>query len=86
MAVDQFDWVRALSNVIFDEKVCFFTKTHLNIIQKLFPHETILVSGDADPPWVNKEIKKLMVEKNLAFKLYCCSNKNMFLFEKCKAL
>ena len=27
-----------------------------------------------------------MTEKNLAFKSYCCSNKNMFLLEKFKAL
>ena len=38
------------------------------------------------PPWINKEIKKLMVGNNLAFKSYCCSNKSMFLLEKFKAL
>ena len=32
-------------------------------------------------PQINEEIKMLMIEKNLAFKLYCCSNRNMFLFE-----
>ena len=41
---------------------------------------------DRDPPWLNKEIKKLMLEKNLALKSYCCSNKSMFLFKKFKAL
>ena len=84
-AIDQFDWLRALSNVSFDEKVYFFTKTLLNIIQNFIPHETI-ICDDRDPPWINKEIKKLMTEKNLAFKSYCCSNKNMFLLEKFKAL
>ena len=39
-----------------------------------------------DLPWRNREIKKLLVEKNLEFKSYYCSNKNMFLFEKFKAL
>ena len=29
---EQFDWLRALSNVSVDEKVYFFTKTLLNII------------------------------------------------------
>ena len=28
----------------------------------------------------------LIVKKNLTFKLYCCFNRNMFLFEKLKAL
>ena len=32
-AIDDFDWLRALSNVNVDEKVSFFTKTLLNIIQ-----------------------------------------------------
>ena len=36
--IDQFDWVRALSNVNVDEKVYFFTKTLLNIIQNFIPH------------------------------------------------
>ena len=84
-AIDQFDWLRALSNVNVDEKVYFFTKTLLNIIQNFIPHETI-ICDDRDPPWINKEIKKLMIEKNLAFKSYCCSNRNMFLLEKFKAL
>ena len=84
-AIDQFDWVRALSNVNVDEKVYCFIKTLLNIIQNFIPHETI-ICDDRYPPWINKEIKKLMLEKNLAFKSYCCSNKSMFLFEKFKAL
>ena len=84
-AIDQLDWLRALSKVNVDEKVYFFTKMLLNIIQNFIPHGTI-ICGDRYPPWINKEIKKLMIEKNLAFKLYCCSNRNMFLLEKFKAL
>ena len=33
-AIDQFDWLRALSNVNVDEKVYFFSKKLLNISQK----------------------------------------------------
>ena len=73
------------SNVNGDEKMYFFTKTLLNIIQNFIPHETI-ICDDRDLPWTNKEIKKLVVEKNLAFKTYSCSNRNMFLLEKSKAL
>ena len=82
--IDQFDWLRALSNVNVDEKVYFFTKTLLNIIQNFIPPGTIIC--DDREPWINKEIKKLMVEKNVVFKPYCCSNKSMFLLEKYKAL
>ena len=66
-AIDQFDWLRILSNVNVDEKVNFFTKTLLNIIQNFIPHETI-ICDDRGLPWINKEIKKLMIEENLAFK------------------
>ena len=41
-AIDQFDWLRALSNVNVDENVYFFTKTLLNIIQSFIPRETII--------------------------------------------
>ena len=84
-AIDQFDRLRTLSNVNVDEKVYFFTKTLLNIIQNFIPHETI-ICDDIDPPWIKKEIKELMIEKNLAFKSYCCANRNMFLLEKFEAL
>ena len=84
-AMDQFDWLRTLSNINADEKVYFFTKTLLNIIQNFIPHETI-ICDDGDPPWIKKKIKKLMIEKNLAFKSYCCSNRNMSLLEKFKTL
>ena len=84
-AIDQSDWLRALSNVNVDENVYFFTKMLLNIIQNFIPHETI-ICGYRDPPWINEEIKKLMIEKNLALKSYCCFNRNIFLLEKFKAL
>ena len=67
--IDQFDWLRALCNVNVDEKVYFFTKTLPNIIQNFIPHE-IIICDDRDPSWINKEIKKLMAEKNLALALF----------------
>ena len=63
----------------------FFTKTLLNIIQNFIPHETV-VFDDRDPPWMNKEIKKLIIKNNLEFKTYYCSKKNIFLLQKLKAL
>ena len=84
-AIDQFGRLRVLFKVNVDEKVYFFNKTLLKIIENFIPHETI-ICDDRDPPWISKEIKKLMAEKNLAFKSYCCSNKNLFFLEKFKAL
>ena len=36
--------------------------------------------------FLENQTKKLMIEKNLASKSYCCSNRNMFLIEKLKSL
>ena len=57
-AINEFDWVRALSNVNVDKKVCYFTETLLNIIRTFIPLERI-VCDYRDPPWVNNEIKEL---------------------------
>ena len=84
-AIDQSDWLRAISNVNVDEKVYFFTKMLLSKIQNFIPHGTF-ICNDRDPPWINKKIKKLMIENNWAFKLHCCSNRNIFLLKKFKAL
>ena len=84
-AINEFHWIRALSNVSVDENVCYFTKTLLNIIRNFIPHEGI-VCDSRDPPWINNEIKKLINEKNSACKSCCRFNRDFFLFEKFKVL
>ena len=64
-AFNEFDWTRSLSNVSVDEKVCYFTKTPLNITHDFIQHGRIICDG-RDPPWINNEIKKLINEKNPA--------------------
>ena len=83
--INEFDWIRALSNVSIDKKVCYFTETLLNIIHNFIPHE-IIVWENRDPPWMNNKIKKLINEKNLDYKSYCRFNRDVFLFEKFKFL
>ena len=75
------DWIRALSKVSVAEKVGYFTKTLLNINHNFILHGKI-VCDDRDPSWINNEIKKLINEKNSAYKSYCCFNRDMFAFEK----
>ena len=84
-AINEFHWIRALSNVSVEEKVCYLTETLLNIIHNFMPHERI-VCDDQDPPWINKEIKILINEKNSAYKSYYRFNRNVLLFEKFKVL
>lgn len=40
-AINEFEWIRALSNISIDEKV-YFTKTPLYIIHDFIPHERIV--------------------------------------------
>ena len=42
-----------------------FNKTIENILPNYFPHETI-ICDDRDPPWRNKDIKQLILDKNHA--------------------
>ena len=42
IVIDQFDWLKNLSNVNVDVKVYFFIRTLLNIIQNFIPYETII--------------------------------------------
>ena len=83
-AINEFERTRALSNVNLDEKVCYFTKTLLNIIYNFMPHGRI-VCDDRNPPWINND-KKLISEKNSAYKSNCRFNRDMFLFKKFKFL
>ena len=39
--INEFYWIRALSNVSIDAKVYYFIKTLLNIIHHFIPHERI---------------------------------------------
>ena len=41
-----------------------------------------IICDDKNPPCINKEIKKLINEKNSNYRSYCSFNRNAFLFEK----
>ena len=58
-------------------KVNLFNKTIKNIIRNYIPHETI-TCDDRDPPWIIKDIKELIHEKNQAYKSYCQNRNNVF--------
>ena len=55
-AINEFDWIKALPKFDVGEKVCYFTKMLLNIIQNFILHG-IIVCDDRDAPWINNEIK-----------------------------
>ena len=52
-------------------------KTIKNIAQTYIPHETI-TCDDRDLPWINKDIKKLIYEKNQTYKSYRPNKNKIF--------
>ena len=78
-AIDQFPWALRFINIDVNEKVNLFNKTIKNIIRNYIPHETI-TCDDRDPPCINKEIKKLIHEKNKAYMSYSQNKKTYSLF------
>ena len=44
-----------------------YNKTITNIMSNYIPHETI-ISDDKGPPWINKNIKQLILDKSHEYK------------------
>ena len=45
------------------------------------PHETT-ICNDRDPPWINKDIKQLILDKHHAYKSYIGSDKSLKFFNQ----
>ena len=58
-----------------------FNKTIKNIMSNYIPHETI-TSDKRDPPWINKDIKQLILDKNHAYKSYIRNDKSLQFFNQ----
>ena len=65
------------TNIDVNEKVNLLNKTIKNITRNYIPHETI-TWNDRDPPWINKDIKELIHEKNQVYKSYRQNKNNIF--------
>ena len=76
-ARDQFSRAMRFTNVDVNEKVNLLNKTIKNVIRNYIPHETI-TCDDKDPPWINKNIKELIHDKNQAYKSYRQNKNNIF--------
>ena len=75
--IDQFPWVMRFTNIDINKKVNLFNKTIKNVILNYIPHETI-TCDDRDPPWISKDIKELIHEKNQTYKSYRQNKNNIF--------
>ena len=65
--------------------VFLFNKTVKNIFSNFIPHETVTYD-DRDPPWINKNIKQLIQQKNNTYRSYILNDKNPQIFHKVKYL
>ena len=63
--------------------VSIFNQTIINILCNFIPHETVLFD-DRDPPWMNKEIKKLIHEKKNIFNCFRRNNNDKQLLGRLK--
>ena len=60
--MNSFDWEKAFSSIDVDKMVSIFYHTIMDILYNFISRETVLFE-DRDPPWMNKEIKKLFPSK-----------------------
>ena len=65
--------------------VSIFNQTIINILRNFIPHEAVLFD-DRDPPWMNKEIKKLIHEKKHIFNFFRGNNNDKQLLDRLKDL
>ena len=52
-----------------------------NIMSNHIHHETF-ICNDRDPPWINKDIKQLILDINYAYKSYICNDKSLKFFNQ----
>ena len=62
------------------DMVSLFNRTIKNILYNFISHETI-ASDDKDPPWINSSIRRLLQDKNEAYKCFERRNSNSLYFE-----
>ena len=58
-----------------------FNKIIKNIMSNYIPHKTI-TCDNRDPPWINKDIKQLILVKNHTYKSYIRNDKSLQFFNQ----
>ena len=72
---------KCFANTSVNNKVHMFNKTIKNITSNCIPHKTV-TCNDRDPPWINKDIKQLILDKNHAYKSYIRNDKSLQFFNQ----
>ena len=67
-AIENFDWNKLFSGQDIHDQVNLFNATILNIFRNFIPNKVILCD-DKEPAWVNEEVRLLIKQKNLIFRI-----------------
>ena len=84
-AINGFQWEKSFQNMNVNDMVHLFNRTIKNILPNFIPQETIAFD-DRDPPWINSSIRRLIQDKNEAYKHFKRSNNNNHNFENFQSL
>ena len=84
-ALNDFQWEKSFQNMNINDMVHLFNRTIKNILHNFIPHE-VITCDDRDPPWINSSIKRLIQDKNEAYKRFKRSNNNSHYFENSQSL
>ena len=68
-----------------DKQAATISDTLMNIV-KNFAADGTIKCDDRDPPWINKEIKQLIEQKNQFYKRFIRSNETLLYTHQFKAL
>ena len=68
-----------------NDMVHLFNRTIKNILRNFIPHETI-ICDDRDPPWIKSSLRRLIQDKNEAYKRFKRSKNNNWYFENFQSL
>ena len=66
--INEFPWERSFENNSVNQKVNIFNTTIKNVLSNYIPHETVMCD-DRDPPWINNNIKQLILEKKSSIQI-----------------
>ena len=67
-AIENFDWNKLFSGQDIHDQVNLFDTTILNIFRNFIPNKVVLCD-DKEPAWVNEEVRFLIKQKNLMFRI-----------------
>ena len=84
-AINGFQWGKTFQHININDMVHLFNRTIKNISRSFIQHE-IITCDDRDPHWINSSIRRLIQDKNDAYKHFKRSNNNNQYFENFQSI